>query len=405
MGFRTDLGEGLRRHTPTIVEASLKTVSPSELTASCLEIARDLGFIRAGVASLEPFASQEVGLREFINRGYHGTMNYLATEEDGVMVRRDPRLFAEAKCALVVALPYPAAPLRPRRLKSPSEVPAPIAAYALGADYHLVIKDKLLCLADRIADRLGAPVLARACVDTAPLLERELAVRAGVVFIAKNTLGISPGAGSHFLLGELLLDIDLESAGELLSEGCGSCRACLDACPTEAFVDAYLLDARRCISYLTIESSEDIPEELRASVGERIFGCDECQSVCPYNQAGPSRPAATELAALPHLSEPKLLELLQNGSSAHRRFVKGTALRRVSRDQLARNVAVALGNRGSSDAIEALSEAARNHRSEQVRDHAKWALTRLAQVHPEARLSLDELTEDDRGHHDKASPD
>src|SRR5262249_27004812 len=160
----------------------------------------------------------------------------------------------------------------------------PIARYARGADYHIVLKQKLAALAARI-EALGGPVAARACVDTAPVLERDLGERAGLGFIGKNTMLIAPGVGSYGLLRELLLDAPATPTGAEERERCGTCRLCLDACPTGAFVDAHTLDARRCISYLTIEHTGAIPRELRPKIGARIFGCDVCQEVCPFNAA------------------------------------------------------------------------------------------------------------------------
>lgn len=389
MESRTDLGNGVRRHHPQGGESDGPPVTFPELTARVLTKAADLGFIRAGVASLHPFVEQTIGLKKFLERGYQGSMHYLGTQSQDVLARTDPRhLMPSAQCAVVVALAYQAPEPQRKRLTLRASA---IAAYAQGADYHSVIKEKLLLLADAVATLSGRSVEARACVDTAPLFERDLAARAGFLFVGKNTLGIAPGAGSHFLLGELLLDVKLETSAEPVSDGCGSCRACLDACPTQAFVKEGVLDARRCISYLTIESTEDVDEELRPLIGGRVFGCDVCQSVCPYNQSVAGRQSAAELAPLSHLQTPDLSALLSHGSSAHRRFVQGTALRRVTRDQLARNAAVALGNSGSREAIGPLRQAAQDHRSAQVRSHALWALRRLAENHEEAQECIQEL--------------
>ena len=262
-----------------------------------------------------------------------------------------------------------------------SLLPGLVASYARGADYHLVIRSRLLELADHLADLMNREITVRACVDTAPVLERDLAVRAGFAFLGKNTLAIAPGAGSHFLLGELFVNQRLVPSASHVPEGCGSCTACLDACPTSAFVGAYELDARKCISYLTIESSADIPRGLRASIGNRIFGCDVCQSVCPYNSSGEKRHFDPELAPRTALSVVSLIEQLQLTSSRYKKFVKGTALNRVSRNQLARNAAVALGNSAKVEAIGPLLLAAQNHPSEQVRAHATWALGELGHQH------------------------
>jgi epoxyqueuosine reductase len=239
------------------------------------------------------------------------------------------------------------------------------------------MRDRLVALADRLAAELGAPVASRPCVDSAPILEREWAERGGLGFVAKNTMLIAPGAGSYLVLGELLVDAELVPT----SEGpprprCGTCRSCLDACPTQAFVDAYVLDARRCISYLTIEHQGSIPRELRAAIGTWIFGCDICQEVCPFNAGAgePSDPLLTPRSVEHAL--PDLVRLAGLGANQLRQLVKRTAMRRVSRESLLRNVAVALGNTGDAAAIPPLVGLLA-HRSPIVRAHAVWALRRL----------------------------
>jgi epoxyqueuosine reductase len=210
------------------------------------------------------------------------------------------------------------------------------------------------------------------------VLERAWAERGGLGFIAKNTMLIAPGAGSYLVLGELLVDADLAPTApeEPPKPRCGTCRACLDACPTQAFVDAYLLDARRCISYLTIEHHAAIPRELRASIGTWVFGCDVCQEVCPFN-AGDGEPHDPLLS--PRSGEhalPDLVALAHKGANQLRQFVKRTALRRVPREVLLRNVAVALGNTADLGAIPALAALLRE-RAPLVREHAVWALGQL----------------------------
>jgi epoxyqueuosine reductase len=279
---------------------------------------------------------------------------------------------------IVVALSYErgaAAPAAPRSGLLP--VTALVARYARGEDYHLVLKDRLRLLADRCAELSGRPVLARPCVDTAPLLEREAARRSGIGFSAKNTMTIAPGLGSYVLLGELLLDLELAPSAPIAS-GCGSCRSCLDACPTSAFVDAYTLDARRCISYLTIELQGPIPRPLRPAIGRWVFGCDICQEVCPFNHSPKPRPGDPGLAPRASLSDLDLCALLALGSAGHRRLVRRTALKRVSRARLQRNAAVALGNSGEPAVVPALAAALATNPSALVRGHCAWALGRIA---------------------------
>ncbi|HKA89784.1 MAG TPA: tRNA epoxyqueuosine(34) reductase QueG [Haliangiales bacterium] len=339
---------------------------PEAVTRLVVDGARALGFHRVGVSAAAPAATHDRFVA-WLEAGYAAGMAYMA-DPAAVRDRRDVRaLCAAARSVVVVALSYggPAAPAPPGR--------AVIARYARGGDYHMVMKRKLAELAERVAAGIGRPVISRACVDTAPVLERDLAERTGIGFVGKNTLLIAPGVGSNVLLGELLLDVDAApTAEEPARKRCGACRACLDACPTGAFVDAFVLDARRCISYLTIEHTGAIPRELRPRMGAMVFGCDVCQDVCPFNAA--EHAPAPELA--PAREPPDLVALLDLGAARFRRFVERTALRRVHRAQFLRNVCVALGNSGDASAIPALRRAMERE-GPLVRAHAAWALGRL----------------------------
>jgi epoxyqueuosine reductase len=331
--------------------------------------AQALGFARVGFAPAERLPRGE-RYQAWLASGYAGEMAYLATGRD------DPRALLDgARTIVTVAISYAHADVPVERLTGA------IARYARGTDYHIVMKPKLQRLAERVAAAAARPVAWRACVDTAPLLEREAAQAGGVGFIGKNTVVIAPGAGSWLLLGELLLDLDCEpSAPE--APRCGECRACLDACPTGAFVDAYSLDARRCISYLTIELTGAIPRELRPLVGDRIFGCDVCQDVCPFN-AGALPAGAPELAPRPGQSRPELLRLLGLGAAQFRKWQRRTAMRRIHRAQLLRNVCVALGNVGTADELPALARALTEPHP-LVRAHAAWAIGEIGRRHPPA---------------------
>jgi len=347
-------------------------------------LARELGFHRAAVVPIEPprrHALYESWLPSA------GEMAYLATPEhlDG---RADLRtLLDSARALVVVALAYhrddpvPAARLTGK-----------IARYARGDDYHLVMRDRLVALADRLAAALGTPVASRPCVDTAPVHEREWAERGGLGFIAKNTMLIAPGLGSYVVLGELLVDAPLEvtAPDDPPRPRCGSCRACLDACPTRAFVDAYVLDARRCISYLTIEHHGAIPRELRPAIGTWVFGCDVCQEVCPFNAGAgePAEPMLTPRSAGHAL--PDLLALAAMGTNQMRQFVKRTAMRRIPREVLLRNIAVALCNTRDPTAVPSLIALLANP-SPLVRAHAAWGLTQIE--HADARAALDASTD------------
>jgi epoxyqueuosine reductase len=365
----------------------------ADLCARISAAALELGFARVGFARVERFDEAGSRLRTWLASGYHGELSYLA--EGGE--RDDPSaLLPGAKTLVAVALSY-AEPPPLAALRAGSDGPAltgSVARYARGEDYHLVMKQKLSALAERCEELVGRPVAARACVDTAPLLEHEVARRAGLGFSAKSTLTIVPGLGSWVLLGELLLDIELP-ASEPVRAGCGGCRACLDACPTGAFVEAHVLDARRCISYLTIENAGPIPRELRAPIGTRVFGCDVCQEVCPFNASPAPRARAPELRARDTLGTVDLVALLELGAAGYRKLVRRTALRRVSRDTLARNAAVALGNTRDRRALAPLGRAVASHASALVRAHAAWALGELGFSDPDTERQLEEAERGD----------
>lgn len=333
----------------------------------------DLGFVATGFTTLSPFDAAGARVKEWLDRGYAGEMAYLAAAD-----RHDPgALMADATTLISVALGYGEQPGRPDDTDDADALVGSVARYARGADYHDILKSKLRELADQIASLCARPVLARPCVDTAPLLEHEAAARSGVGFVAKNTLTIVPGYGSYVLLGELLVNVAVSPHGIPEAPRCGSCRACLDACPTDAFVDGNVLDARRCISYLTIELQGSIPRELRSAIGTRVFGCDVCQEVCPFNARSETRSAAPELVAVASRTDIPLPWLLELRSGDYRRLVKGSSMRRVTRQQLRRNAAVALGNTGQEAAVAPLIVALCSNPSPMVREHSAWALGEL----------------------------
>ena len=359
-------------------------------------LARELGFARAAVIPIEPPRRHEL-YASWLAAGHAGEMAYLAAPEH-VGPRGDLRaLLDAARSLVVVALAYDrTTPVPEARL-----LRGKIARYARGEDYHLVMRDRLVLLADRLARELGGPVATRPCVDSAPVLEREWAERGGLGFVAKNTMLIAPGLGSYVVLGELLVAAELPvTAPETPPRPrCGSCRSCLDACPTGAFVDAYVLDARRCISYLTIEHHGAIPRELRPAIGTWVFGCDVCQEVCPFNAGDGAQPDPLLRPRTLEHALPDLIALAAKGANQLRQFVRRTALRRISRELLLRNIAVALGNTGSPAAIPALV-ALLGHRVAIVRGHAAWALGQLGAIEPLVAIRagetdpfvLDELT-------------
>jgi epoxyqueuosine reductase len=356
-------------------------VDPRALAAALKQRAHDVGFTLAGLAATDPSAHIDF-FRSWVDAGRHGDMAYLA-RPDAVRRRGDLSLtMAEARTCLVVAHEYGADGSR----ESPEDpARAVIARYARGDDYHDVMLAKLEALLEWLSERVERGVRGRAYIDTGPILERELAQRAGLGWFGKNTVLINPARGSYFFLGVLLLDLDLPVDAPFTEDRCGSCAACIDACPTGALLGrdadgAPVIDARRCISYLTIELRGPIPRELRPAIGNRVFGCDICQEVCPWNArfAEPSaEPAYQPRAELDGASLAALAaSLIAADELEFRKNFAGSPVLRAKRAGLLRNVCVALGNWGSDEAIPSLSLAL-NDESPLVRAHSAWALGRV----------------------------
>jgi len=262
------------------------------------------------------------------------------------------------------------------RLNRPEQ--ATVSLYARGRDYHKVLRARLQSLADALAEQVG-PFGHRVFTDSAPVLEVELAARSGIGWRGKHTLALDRDAGSMFFLGEIFVDVALPET-PVVSDHCGSCSACIDVCPTQAIVAPYELDARRCISYLTIEAKGPIPVEFRSAIGNRVYGCDDCQLVCPWNKFATASPIA-DFDVRPALDAPRLLELWAWREDDFLRETEGSAIRRIGFERWQRNLAVALGNAlaasGDAATIEAL-KARREAASELVREHIDWALQQAA---------------------------
>ena len=321
------------------------------------------GFDLCGITTLGP-APTAPQFDRWLVRGFAGEMHYLKRWADR---RRDTRLPARGmRSAVVVALDYGG--------KQPA---GPIARYARGRDYHLVMREALRELRRAIAREAERPVRMRAYSDTAPILERDLARRAGLGWFGKNAMLIHPKLGSFFLIGTVLTDLPLEPDAPFESEHCGSCTRCLDACPTGAFAEPMVLDATRCIAYLTIEQHGDIPPALRAPMGERAFGCDVCQDVCPWNERFARPPAHAGVAPHAENVDPDLAALLALDEEGFARRFAGTPVTRPRRRGFARNIAVALGNRGAPGDRDALRRATREDPEALVREHAAWGLAQL----------------------------
>jgi epoxyqueuosine reductase len=334
------------------------------------ELAREVGFDLVGISAVVPPPHGE-SFAEWLRRGFAGEMGYM---ERGAETRLHPGNFLPwAKAIVSVALNY-YVPLH--REDAPEDgLRGWISRYAWGDDYHTIMEDRLAALLERIRAEVGPAVEGRAYVDTGPVLERDFSALAGVGWIGKNTTIIHPRRGSWFFLGELFVSLDLES-DRPIRDRCGQCDLCIRACPTGALVGPYLLDGRRCISYLTIELKGSIPRDLRPLVGDHIFGCDICQDVCPYNvKATPS----DEERFWPRDGHfvPDLIPLLALTDEEFRRRFRGSAVRRTKRRGLLRNVAVALGNGRRIEAVPALTRALFEDPEPLVRGHAAWALGRI----------------------------
>lgn len=324
--------------------------------------ALELGFDRAAIGPAGR-ADHADAFDAWLGAGHAGTMDYLARTRDD---RVDPaRLLPGCRSVVAVALVY-------ARREDDGPDWAPVARYARGHDYHDVMRPRLRELALAIERAAGAGTRTRVAVDTSAVLERDLAARAGLGFTGKNTNLLAPGIGSHFFIGIVLTTADM-AADPAVEDRCGTCTACLDACPTAAFVAPYVLDARRCISYLTIEHRGDVDEALRPALRDWLFGCDVCQDVCPWNRKAA---ASREPAFAPRESLPSAEALLALDEPEFRRRFRATPLWRTRRGGLLRNAALLLGARRAASARPSLTRALRDS-SEVVRQAAAWALARI----------------------------
>lgn len=350
-------------------------MTPPQLSAATLlELARDTGLDLAGATPAGPSPTWGA-YQAWLSKGYAAEMGYLA-RPDAVNKRSDPRrMMPEAQTVLMVSAAYagpPPPPLPPahgrvsRYAWGPPTQPAP--------DYHNWLLDRLKALVDRIASVLEQEINARTYVDTGPVLERAWAAAAGLGWTGKNTTLLHPQLGSYTFLGAALVDVALPPSPQPTMPTCGDCTRCLDACPTGALVAPGVLDARRCLSYLTIENRGFIPTAYRTAMGTRLFGCDTCQEVCPWNRKPLARHANEPV---PELATLRLPDLLTLDADAFRTRFRDTPIWRATPAGLARNAAVVLGNLGDPEARPRLARAAAHHPSALVREHAAWALAQL----------------------------
>jgi len=346
----------------------------TDLKAELAALAAELGFARFGVARAERLEPEGSYLARYVAEGRHGSMGWLA---DTAAVRADPRhegMLPSARSVLVFAAPYA------RRGGAVDLSPGRIARYAAGRDYHNVLPKRLRRVEAFLRER---GFEARHSVDSRPVFERAWAERAGIGFVGKNCCLIVPGLGSHVFLATVITSAELEPDVPL-ARRCGSCRLCLDACPTGAFLEARSIDARRCLSYVTIEHRGAYPEAHREAAGDWLFGCDACQDVCPYNQPARGEELADgPFAPAPRWSGVRAEDFLTMGDEAFRALTEGSPLRRARREGLARNAAIVLGNVGTRRALPILRDAAAHDPDEAVRDAADWAVCRIEAREPQ----------------------
>jgi epoxyqueuosine reductase len=350
--------------------AETETLDPQALRRSLEERARELGFAALGIAGVT-LSEDERHLERWLAAGHHGEMQYM--QRHGRKRSRPEQLLPGTLSIISARMDYWPAEAAPAAQILADPEAAYLSRYALGRDYHKVLRRGLKALAQHVAACVPGHSF-RAFVDSAPVLEKALARDAGLGWIGKHTNLIAREAGSYFFLGEIYTDLPLP-ADAPVSAHCGTCTACISACPTAAITAPYQLDARRCISYLTIELDGSIPEQFRAAMGNRIYGCDDCQLVCPWNRY--ARAAAHPDLKVRHaLDAPRLTELFGWSPIQFQERMQGSAIYRIGYERWLRNIAVALGNAPATAAVRDALMARRDHPSAVVREHVAWALAR-----------------------------
>ena len=349
---------------------TLSTQDLASLAQSIKDWGRELGFQQVGITGVE-LGEHEAHVQRWLDAGYQGEMDYMAAH--GSKRSHPDELVPGTLRVISLRMDYLPGDTRMAKVLGEPEK-AYVSRYALGRDYHKLIRKRLQHLAERIEQAIG-PFNYRAFVDSAPVLEKAIAEQAGLGWIGKNTLVLNRKAGSYFFLGELFVDAPLPVDPPHGSEHCGRCTACLDICPTAAFVAPYQLDARRCISYLTIEFKGSIPEDLRPLIGNRVFGCDDCQMVCPWNRFARST-GEGDFQPRHGLDNAELAELFRWSEEEFLSRTEGSPLRRAGYERWLRNLAVGLGNAPSSIPVLEALRLRREYPSALVREHVEWALAR-----------------------------
>lgn len=330
---------------------------------------QQLGFSEVGITDID-LSQHEAQLKRWLDAGFHGSMDYMAAH--GMKRARPDELVPGTQRVISVKMNYlPPDSGFAKNLKNTKK--AYISRYALGRDYHKLMRNRLKQLGKKIEQEIGDYGF-RPFVDSAPVLERQLAEKAGLGWRGKHSLLINKEAGSWFFLGELFVDLPLPIDNENTFEGCGKCVACMTLCPTGAIVEPYVVDARKCISYLTIEHQGAIPEQYRTLMGNRIYGCDDCQLVCPWNRYGQITDEA-DFHPRTQLKNKELLELFAWDEVTFLKNTEGSPIRRIGHERWLRNIAIGLGNADFSPAIIHALEDKRHDASELVCEHINWALT------------------------------
>ncbi len=340
----------------------------NKLAAQIKRWSRDLGFQHAGITDTD-LSGAERKLSDWLDRGYHGEMDWMARH--GSLRSRPAELLPGTQRIISVRMDYLPKESSDAKSVLHNDQLGYISRYALGRDYHKIMRRRLQKLAELIREAVG-PFDYRAFVDSAPVLEKPLAQKAGLGWIGKHTNVLSREAGSWFFLGELYTNLPLP-VDQPVSNHCGSCEACITTCPTGAIVSPYCVDARLCISYLTIEHKGSIPPELRSLLGNRIYGCDDCQLVCPWNRFAAN---TAEAGFLPRhrLDAPRLVELFAWDEKSFLKNMEGSAIRRIGYENWLRNIAVALGNCKTESIVVSSLQNRLNSPSDIVREHVQWAL-------------------------------
>ncbi|NOU15169.1 MAG: tRNA epoxyqueuosine(34) reductase QueG [Methylococcaceae bacterium] len=351
----------------------MDTLNPPTLQALASQIKQwglALGFQQVGITDTD-LSAAEIQLQDWLDKDFHGNMEYM--QRHGLKRSRPAQLHPGTVSVISVRMDYQTDSKSVMEQVLTETTTAYISRYALGRDYHKLMRNRLQKLAEKIEAAVG-PFGYRAFVDSAPVLEKALAEKAGLGWIGKHSNVINRKAGSWFFLGEIYTDLPLP-IDEAASAHCGGCSACLDVCPTQAIVAPYQVDARRCVSYLTIELHGSIPEDLRPLIGNRIYGCDDCQLVCPWNRFAKAT-GEGDFHPRHRLNSQQLLDVFAWTEDEFLRKTEGSAIRRIGHERWLRNIAVALGNATASKQINDALKEKLQHPSDLVKEHVQWALER-----------------------------